>query len=377
MPSFGTPLRRAAAALARRSRAQLRFGERDQVKKIIRRVLGAIAALVLLAIVGAAREVLSCSRRGRVLPRRMTAPASPEALERGKYLVNHVAACIGCHSPVQEDKPGDPPVEGRVGAGRDFGDWGPDVPFHLRAPNLTPDKETGIGAMTDGEIDPRDARGHRQGRSRALPADAVRQTYAQTLSDDDALAIVAYLRTLTPIKNDPGAHRDQVPGLDVHPRRAEAARRLTADGARPVRQARARQVAPRRLLVPRLPRLGRTARCRSSPARALAGGMKFPLPDGKGVAVAPNITTDKATGIGAYSDDDLRRVFDEGKGKTGRYPLHDAVVLLQRHDQGGQGGAHCRASRGPGRGRTSSRPRKSSSSARWPGLAVGDISCTK
>jgi hypothetical protein len=55
------------------------------------------------------------------------------------------------------------------------------------------------------------------------------------------------------------------------------------------------------------------------PGMSLAGGMKFPLANGKGVAVAPNISSDKATGIGAYSDDDLRRVFDEGKGKTGRY----------------------------------------------------------
>jgi hypothetical protein len=33
---------------------------------------------------------------------------------------------------------------------------------------------------------------------------------------------------------------------------------------------------------------------------------------------SPNITSDAATGIGAYSDDDLMRVFREGKGKDGR-----------------------------------------------------------
>ena len=55
------------------------------------------------------------------------------------------------------------------------------------------------------------------------------------------------------------------------------------------------------------------------PGKAFAGGQTFPLPNGKGVAIAPNITSDKATGIGAYSDEDLRRVFDEGKGKSGRF----------------------------------------------------------
>lgn len=33
---------------------------------------------------------------------------------------------------------------------------------------------------------------------------------------------------------------------------------------------------------------------------------------------ASNISADAATGIGAYSDDDLMRVFKEGKGKDGR-----------------------------------------------------------
>ena len=55
------------------------------------------------------------------------------------------------------------------------------------------------------------------------------------------------------------------------------------------------------------------------PGKAFGGGQTFPLPNGKGVAIAPNITSDKATGIGAYSDDDLRRVLDEGKGKSGRF----------------------------------------------------------
>jgi hypothetical protein len=54
------------------------------------------------------------------------------------------------------------------------------------------------------------------------------------------------------------------------------------------------------------------------PGKMLAGGFKFPLPGDKGYAIAPNITSDKATGIGAYTDDDLKRVFEEGKGKDGR-----------------------------------------------------------
>ena len=78
---------------------------------------------------------------------------------------------------MQEDKPGDPPVEGKLGAGRDFGDL-PGFPGHLRAPNLTPDKETGIGNFTDGEI----LRAMREGigrDGRALFPQMPFQTYAQ------------------------------------------------------------------------------------------------------------------------------------------------------------------------------------------------------
>jgi hypothetical protein len=42
----------------------------------------------------------------------------------------------------------------------------------------------------------------------------------------------------------------------------------------------------------------------------------MPVP-GKGDVYTANITSDPATGIGAYSDDDLLRVFNEGKGKSG------------------------------------------------------------
>lgn len=285
------------------------------MKKIIRRVLGALAALVLLAIVGLVVKFYVLSPRSRPA-QVMTAQASLEALERGKYLVNNVAACIGCHSPVQEDKPGDPPVEGRVGAGRDFGDWGPEVPFRLRAPNLTPDKETGIGNMTDGEV----VRAMREGigrDGRALFPQMPYLTYAQTLSDDDALAIVAYLRTLTPIKNDPGRTEIKFP-VSMFIRGAPK----PLEGSPPKAPAPSDTMARGKWLLDVCSchdcHDSVNGRMQKLAGKALAGGMRIPLAAGKGFAVAPNITSDKSTGIGAYSDDDLRRVFNEGKGKAGR-----------------------------------------------------------
>src|SRR5262249_44042542 len=122
--------------------------------------------------------------------------------ERGRYLVHHVAACIGCHSPVQDTVPGEPPVEAKLGAGRDFGEI-PNYPVHIRARNLTPDRDTGVGGWTDGEI----ARAMREGVSKdgsPLFPQMPYKTYRETLSDGEVLDIIAYIRTLKPVNNDPG-----------------------------------------------------------------------------------------------------------------------------------------------------------------------------
>src|SRR5262249_28870814 len=86
--------------------------------------------------------------------------------------------------------------------GRDFGDI-PGFPGRIRPRNITPDKETGLGNWTDGEI----LRAMREGVSKdghPLFPQMPYGTYGKYLGDEDALAIIAYLKTLKPIKNDPG-----------------------------------------------------------------------------------------------------------------------------------------------------------------------------
>ena len=52
------------------------------------------------------------------------------------------------------------------------------------------------------------------------------------------------------------------------------------------------------------------------PGQELAGGNEFKGPFG--TVYAANITSHPSSGIGAYSDDDLKRVFREGKNRAGR-----------------------------------------------------------
>ena len=70
--------------------------------------------------------------------------ATPERVARGQYIVNGLVGCLVCHSDVDRSKPGAPPKEGNEGAGRD---WSQDGRPGLIAPNLTPDRETGIGTF--------------------------------------------------------------------------------------------------------------------------------------------------------------------------------------------------------------------------------------
>jgi mono/diheme cytochrome c family protein len=50
--------------------------------------------------------------------------------------------------------------------------------------------------------------------------------------------------------------------------------------------------------------------------KELAGGSEFNGP--WGVVYAANVTSHPSAGIGAYSNDDLKRVFKEGKNRAGR-----------------------------------------------------------
>lgn len=284
--------------------------------KMVKKIALAIGALLALGVLAMVVKFFVLSPKMRPAPN-VTAPKTPEAVARGKYLVNNVAACVGCHSPIDESQPGDPPVAGKLGAGRDFGDWGPKVPFHLRAHNLTPDKANGLGDWTDGEI----LRAMREGVGKdghTLFPQMPYETYRDTLSDDDALAIIAYLRTLDPVANDPGKTEVKFP-VSMFIRAVPKPLEASPSGPPPATDKLARGKWLLQVCSCADCHDSRDDHAQKLPGKAFAGGMKFPLPNGKGVAIAPNITSDKATGIGAYSDDDLKRVFDEGKGKTGRF----------------------------------------------------------
>ena len=109
--------------------------------------------------------------------------ASPADVARRKYLFGAVAGC-GCHT---ESK--GPPNAG----GKKF-----DGPFGtVYSANITPDRETGIGAWTDEQIITAIRLGRRPAGERLLPVQPF--TSFDGMAEDDLRALVAFLRTVSPV----------------------------------------------------------------------------------------------------------------------------------------------------------------------------------
>ena len=114
-------------------------------------------------------------------------------LARGKYLVYGPGHCADCHSPAEKWQAIQDGEEVALTGGRKFA-----MPIgEIITPNITSDKETGIGNLSDGEI----ARALRYGvghDGRAL----FEFMPFQNLSDEDLTAVISFLRTMPAVKNN-------------------------------------------------------------------------------------------------------------------------------------------------------------------------------
>jgi mono/diheme cytochrome c family protein len=213
--------------------------------------------------------------------------------DRGEYLVTTVGACGNCHTP--RDAANKPIQRMELAGGREF-DIGAG---HIVGPNITPDKETGIGDWTVGQIVNALRNGKRPDGSIIGPPMPV-EFYRQ-LSDRDAEAIALYLKRLKPVRHQVARSQYKVPlppsygpivGHVAEPDRADT----VAYGAY--------------LAGP----VGHCMEChtpRQGPhldiSRLGTGGREFPDLENPGaLTVSRNITPDSETGIGQWSDADVK-----------------------------------------------------------------------
>ncbi len=238
--------------------------------------------------------------------------ATPQRFVRGKYLVDGVMGCFGCHTDQDWSKPGAPPLAGREGSGHVWSDQ--DLPW-LVAPNITPDKETGAGNWSDDAL----ARAIREGighDGRALFPMMPYPDYRQ-MSDEDLASVIAYMRTVPAVRNQLPTTKMPFPLnflMQNVPQPVDAAV-PAPDQSTPV--------ARGAYLV----RMGTCASCHTPqekgqplPGMDYAGG--FPMHEPAGDVVSANITP-AASGIGYYSENSFVQAMRQGK--VGARPLHASM----------------------------------------------------
>src|ERR1700744_6239133 len=108
------------------------------------------------------------------------------AIERARYLATP-ADCGSCHTVPGSDQP--------FAGGRAI-----ETPFGvLAAPNITPERETGIGAWTDDQFDAAVRGGISRNGARLYPA--MPFPYYSRMSREAVKDIRAYLNTIQPVQN--------------------------------------------------------------------------------------------------------------------------------------------------------------------------------
>ena len=242
--------------------------------------------------------------------------AAQSPVERGRYLVETILACGNCHTP--KDANGQPIRDRNLSGGLEF-----DIPpFAGVASNITPDRETGIGAWSDDEI--RRAITHaerpRHGRLAGVPlAPVMASGFFKALTPSDLDAVVAYLRSVPPVRNAIAlpTYRMQVP----HERYPDAERGFTAaDMSDKVRRGAYLATIAHCMECHTPAEKGRTLYETSLGAggKQFMPGMVKGLPATWSGATARNITSHPQAGLGRWSDAEIKRAITHAVSRDGR-----------------------------------------------------------
>jgi len=288
-----------------------------RILKILGILVGVLAALVVIL---AVYVQFTWDRPVSRAAPQMTVPTDEQAVARGEYLYKYSLNCWDCHGSQDSNSPEEPQAGGRE---FDMTNIGPPGGFgYVYASNITPDLETGIGSWSDGEL----VRALREGLDpdgyQIFPI--METEWWSGLSDDDTLALVAYMRSLQPVRNE--VPDNQLPFV---------AKALFALGILKAQPAVIEPVsAPPKSAtaeygeylayhastcvgchMPRNPNTGQF-----DLDRPFAGGL-FPVPDEGFSATGSNLTPDPATGIGNWTEEQFMTAMRTGLRPNGTVML--------------------------------------------------------
>ena len=251
-------------------------------RKIFKTVLIVVLSLVVLVACAAAYVMVFLPNTGN--PESLTVERTPERIARGKYLANNVAACMDCHSTRDWSLYAAPVKEGSFGGGGDRFDQSMGFPGVFYSRNLTP---YALSNWTDGEL----FRAITTGVSRDGQALFPMMPYLNygKIDKEDVYSIIAYIRTLQPVKSDVPKAEPAFPfSIIMHTMPAKAAFTNKPSPSDTINYG--------KYLV----QVASCGECHNNKDKGdFAGGNEFQEPTGT-LRVA-NITPDRETGIGTWT----------------------------------------------------------------------------
>ncbi len=228
----------------------------------------------------------------------------PALIARGAY-VAQLGGCVICHTGMTEQGPDVAKAfAGGLVVTEPYGTW--------RSPNITPDKKTGIGDWTDEQIMAAIRQGVRPDGTKLYPI--MPYMYFSQIADDDAKALVAFLRSLPPIENAvQGSDELKMPQPPAPPALTDM-----PDKSDPAKYG-AYLANIMHCHVCHTPMTDKGP----DMAKSFAGGDPMPMPPefqamGTGDLIAPNITPDEKTGIGKWTEEQIVAAFTQAKRPDGK-----------------------------------------------------------
>jgi mono/diheme cytochrome c family protein len=229
------------------------------------------------------------------------AQTTPEQIARGKYVFGAAAGC-GCHTVAKQ------PLNA---GGRKY-----DGPFGtVYSSNITPDPTTGIGKWTDEQIITATRLGRRPNGERLIPVHPY--TVFNGMTEQDLKDVVAYLRSVPPVNRATPAKKISVPMFESVFLPAWLATFAAIET--PPKSAATSGVARGEYLTRAVSHCGechtpRTMTMAVDNTRFLAGNPKGKGPEGSAV---PNITPDRETGLGSWTEEQITDYLETGNKPDG------------------------------------------------------------
>jgi mono/diheme cytochrome c family protein len=277
------------------------------MNKVLKWVLIPVGALAAVAASGVGYLFAAFPKAGPAPDTKVT--STPELVARGEYLAHHVTVCMDCHAQRDWSRFSGPPKDGTLGHGGERFTREMGLPGDFTSKNITPG---GVGNWSDGELERAITMGvTREGRP-MFPI--MPYKYLRHLCKEDLHSIIAYVRSLpSSDKRHPDSELDFPVNLIV---------RTMPEAAEPWGCTKPGAADHGKYLVT----VAGCPECHTKQDKGqvvgerLAGGWRFPLPDGAHVT-SRNITPDPETGIGKWSKEQFVSTFQSRGKPEGAFPV--------------------------------------------------------